>query len=294
MSDIGEVGGVGDIGEDIAEARFVRAYPPARPDWDAPTLYLPFHNGEVVLRDDDTLTLTPPRPFESDEAREQALYIGDLDGVPVVTYTLPADLPLPDGYHAVGLRALFGRLGEDEYGIAGYAVQLLHYREHYKFCSRCGTPTRPIANTWGQECPACGHGVYPPVSPAVLALVHDGGDRVLLAQKPGWGTRYSILAGFVEPGESLEGCAVREVKEEAGVNVVDPVYVGSQPWPFPHQVMVGFTLRHAAGEIKIDETELAHAAWFRYDALPDLPPPLSLSRQIIGAWVLSRQQANGS
>ena len=131
--------------------------------------------------------------------------------------------------------------------------------------------------------------------PAVL--VHDGADRALLAHKPGWGKRYSILAGFVEPGESLEQCVVRETEEEIGVAVTDLVYVGSQPWPFPSQLMIGFTARCAASAdgddacLRLDEQELDHAAWFSANALPELPPPFSLSRQIIDAWTAGRRRA---
>jgi NAD+ diphosphatase len=147
----------------------------------------------------------------------------------------------------------------------------------------------PMEREWARLCPNCGHQRYPQVSPAVLALVHDGGDRILLAHKPGWGDRYSILAGFTLPGESLEECVYREVEEEVGIEVTDLVYQGSQPWPFPQQLMIGFIARYTRGEIRLDEEELDHAAWFDVHELPSLPPPLSLSRQIIDAWRQSRQ-----
>ena len=265
--------------------RFVRVYPPAAPP-PGTLFYLPFQKNDLVLTDTGNL-LTHPS-----EGSENGLYSGLLDGVPCVAYRLSDGAELPPNSQTVGLRGLYGLLGDDEYTLAGYALQLLHFHETYRHCSRCGTLTHNLPGSWGQECPQCGHSVYPPVSPAVLALVHDGGDRILLAQKAGWGKRYSILAGFVEPGESMEGCVVREVFEEAGVRVVSPTYHGSQPWPFPHQVMVGFTARWVSGEIVIDETELSHAAWFRWDALPELPPPLSLSRQLIDAWVAERRAAS--
>jgi NAD+ diphosphatase len=118
----------------------------------------------------------------------------------------------------------------------------------------------------------------------VIVLIHDGGDRALLTTKSGWGKRYSLVAGFVEPGETLEACVAREVREEVGVEVEELRYVGSQPWPFPHQLMVGFMARYAGGEIAIDTAELTDAAWFSRDALPELPPPFSIARQIIELW----------
>lgn len=111
----------------------------------------------------------------------------------------------------------------------------------------------------------------------------------MLTHKPGWGKRFSCVAGFVEPGESLEECAQREILEEVGVEVTDVTYVGSQPWPFPHQVMVGFTARYVRGEIQLDRQELDDARWFSIDALPDMPPPLSLAHYIITSWVASKR-----
>jgi len=266
--------------------RFLRAYPPAAPA-PGPALYLPFRGDDLVVREDHAL-LTEPAPPPA--GRNSMLYLGTLDGVPCLAYALPADVALPEGVRAVGLRSLYGNVGDAEYALAGYAAQIVHWQEDHRFCYHCGNSVRGVDGTWGKECTVCGRAVWPPVVPAVLALVHDGGDRVLLAQKSGWGTRYSILAGFVEPGETFEGCVIREVREESGVDVAEPIYDGSQSWPFPHQIMVGFTCRHVAGEIRIDEAELSHAAWFRYDDLPDLPPPLSLSRQIIDRWIASRQR----
>ena len=277
---------------------FLRAYPPAaKPD--GPALYLPFRDGELIvagagetsahlLRDDSPL-LEPLLPADENAA----LYLGTLDGVPCVGLTVESskDEELPSGLSALSLRSLYGVVSEAEYGLAGYASQILRWRATSRFCPVDGTRTEPVENAWARVCPDCGYTFYPPVSPATLILVHDGGDRILLARKPGWGKRYSILAGFVEPGETLEECCYREALEEANVITTAFEYAGSQPWPFPHQLMVGFNCRWQSGEIKIDETELEHADWFHVGALPELPPPLSLSRQIIDRWVASRRAA---
>jgi NAD+ diphosphatase len=229
-----------------------------------------------------------------DEALRDALeadapvYLGTLGGVPCLACEVGREAAVPPGLRALGLRALFGQLDDAAYGLAGYAAQLLYWQRTSRYCPACGGPTEAAAGDWGRRCAACGHTRYPSVSPAILALVHDG-DRVLLAHKPGWGKRYSILAGFVEPGESLEECVRREVHEEAGVAVTDLVYAGSQPWPYPSQLMIGYTARYAGGALRIDDKELDDAAWFHFDALPELPPPLSLSRQIIDAWVAARK-----
>jgi NAD+ diphosphatase len=222
------------------------------------------------------------------------LALGPRNGVTYRTCEVPSEAVLPDDWRAVDLRTLYGLVPEQEWEIAGYASQVLHWERTSRFCPLCGHPTEPMRKEWMRRCTHCGHERFPQVSPAVLILVHDGADRILLAHKPGWGQRYSILAGFVLPGESLEECVQREVDEEAGVRVTDPVYAGSQPWPFPHQLMIGFTVRYLSGDIRIDADELDHAAWFDVRELPVLPPPLSLSRQMIDTWRQARLNAQAA
>jgi NTP pyrophosphohydrolases containing a Zn-finger, probably nucleic-acid-binding len=274
-----------------ARAGFVRAYPPAVA---APgeAIHLPIRSGDLLMREEggDLALLRA----ESAAAPDGALYLGTLGGVPCLAY--PAS-PDNDGVLTpVGLRSLYGRVSDDEYALAGYAGQMLHWRTISRFCPRCGQATEDAGeNTWARRCPACGYSHYPPVSPAVLILVHDGAGRILLCHKPGWGDRYSILAGFVEPGESLEGCVAREAEEEVGLPVTEIAYRGSQPWPFPHQVMIGFTARCPDPSLPfaLDEAELDDARWFTVDDLPELPGPLSLSRQLIDAWVAEQREGRG-
>lgn len=274
---------------------FLRAYPPAEPS-PGPALWLPFRAGELLVRERGE-EIAPARgdpsalgPLADAVGPGPPLFLGALNGTPYLTCEVAADAALPPGWRAVALRELFGRLDDATYALAGYASQVLGWRRTSRFCPVCGRSTAVVPGTWGRTCPGCGHTRYPPLSPAVLVLVHDG-DRVLLAQKPGWGKRYSLIAGFVEPGESLEECARREVFEEVGIEVDAPVYAGSQPWPFPHQVMIAFLARYTGGAMLIEAAELADAAWFSFDALPELPGPLSLSRQTIDAWVAARRAA---
>ena len=269
--------------------RFVRAYPPKTLP-SAPAYLLSFVADELLCRpsgEGDFLAL------RTGDAPDGALYLGDLDGTPCAAFWSepPAD---DDGVApetlALGLRSLFGRLGDDEYALAGYALCLLRWTKNSRFCPSCGDPT-PRHDGWGVKCGACGFSHYPPVSPAVLCLVHDGADRILLSTKEGWGPRWSILAGFTEPGESLEGTCLRETVEEVGIEVQNPRYDGSQPWPFPQQLMVAFW---AVGDpnlpLAIDTEELKDARWFHVDELKTLALPgnLSLSRATIDRWILSR------
>jgi NAD+ diphosphatase len=185
---------------------------------------------------------------------------------------------------SVHLRTLLSDAYPALCSIADYAHQLLRWMRTSNFCSSCGQPIA-LADGWGKRCTGCGHIGYPPVSPAIIVLIHDG-PRALLTTKTGWGKRYSLVAGFVEPGETFEECVVREVREEVGVEVGGIQYVKSQSWPFPHQVMVGFLAEYASGEIVIDTTELSDARWFDLSDLPELPQPYTISRQIIDLWLL--------
>ncbi len=213
--------------------------------------------------------------------------LGTLNGVVYKACELPLDLishPEFEGCSCVDLRKFYGAASNEETLIAGYAAQILHWIRTSNFCPICGGTMSNPGKEWMRKCSSCGHERYPHVCPALLILVHDGADGILMAHKPGWGNRYSIFAGFVLPGESLEECVHREVDEEAGVVVGELAYAGSQPWPYPQQLMIGFRARYLGGEIQIDEEELDDSRWFQVDALPELPGWQSLSRQMIEAW----------
>jgi NAD+ diphosphatase len=267
----------------VPTPRFRRLYPPALPD-EGPAYWLLFSGDDLLLAEEGPLRLLEgtTRRLELVEGAEPQL-LGMLDDLPVMFAALePAGSP-PSGLRALGLRAVLAQADAELSALSGYAAQLLRWSRTSRFCPACAAPLEPL-DGWGKRCPACGHSLYPPVSPAAIVLIHDGADGVLLASKPGWGARYSLVAGFVEPGETLEECVTREVLEEVGVLVDEVRYVGSQPWPFPQQLMVGFTARYAGGEIAIDTSELADARWFTRDGLPELPPPFSIARQIIERW----------
>lgn len=219
------------------------------------------------------------------------LYIGILDGMPCMAAQLAMD-EAAAGYAGYDLRQLYGAVPEAEWSVAALAYQLLHWAATSRFCSRTGHATQAMEGEWATECPECGFIQYPRVSPCTMTLIHDG-DRVLMTRQATWPAgRYGLVAGFVEPGETLEHCVEREIREETGIAVTDIAYTGSQPWPFPHQLMVGFTARYAGGEVVVDRSELEDATWFALDALPTLPPPLSIARRIIDAHLAGHGKAD--
>jgi NAD+ diphosphatase len=212
-------------------------------------------------------------------------YLGDLDGTACVALALPDDAAEPDGWRYAGLRSLFFRLPEALLAIAARAFQIVEWDRTHRYCGRCGTPTADKPGERAKECPACGYVAFPRVTPAMMVLVTRGRE-VLLARAPRFPPgMFSALAGFVEPGETIEDCIRREVREEVGIEVSNITYFASQSWAFPHSLMIAYTAQYAGGELKPDENEIAEARWFAWDAVPDLPPSISISRRLIEATV---------
>jgi NAD+ diphosphatase len=217
------------------------------------------------------------------------IYIGMLDSVACYAEEVSPSVKTPEGYVFCDIRELNGRVDEEILGIAGRASQILAFDRNAMFCGRCGSLTALKENELARECPQCNAIVYPRLSPAVIVLVHRD-DEVLLARSPRFPPgMYSVIAGFVEPGETLEHAVRREVMEETGIAIGDPEYFGSQPWPFPDSLMIGFVARYAGGAVRPDHHEIEDAGWFRYDAIPGLPGPLSISRALIEWFVRDRK-----
>lgn len=218
-----------------------------------------------------------------------ALFIGMLDGEGWWAVDVPEGDD-PSYGAAVDLFTHFAGVSEAEWLLAGRAVQTAEWLRTHRFCGRCGVETVPSEGERGLKCGACELVVYPRVAPAMITLITRGApgpdQEALLAR----GVRfprpmYSCLAGFVEPGEDLEGAVIREVKEEVGVDVDQVRYVGSQPWPFPHSLMVGFRVNYVGGDIVCEEGEIMDANWYRKDDLPMIPPEISIAGKIIQQWL---------
>ena len=212
----------------------------------------------------------------------EALYVGDWGGIACHAVDV-AQFPEIASGEPTPLRAIFAQAGPEAFALAGRATQLLDWQATHRYCGRCATPTERQPGEAAMRCPACGLLAYPRIAPAVMVLVRDG-ERLLLARSPHFKPGvYSALAGFVEPGETLEQCAAREVREEVGLEIANLRYFDSQPWPFPHSLMVAFFADYAGGEIVPDPSEIEAADWFTADALPLLPDPVSISRRLIDA-----------
>ena len=218
-----------------------------------------------------------------------AHFVGLVDGHAWWAVDVPDGDDPSDGA-ALDLRRFHGNAGEHQWLAAGRAVQIVEWARTHRFCGRCGEPTTLAERERAMRCPGCGQLAFPRLSPAMITLVTRGepgpDQEALLARGVHWQVpMYSCLAGFVEPGESLEGAVVREVREEVGITVSTPRYIGSQPWPFPNSLMVGFRAEYVAGEIEPDPTEIADAGWYRKDELPMVPPGISIARRLIDQWV---------
>ncbi len=253
-------------------------------------------NGRLLIKTDNDRVRIP-------ECRELAgcalslirrQYIGRLDKRPCFAAEIASGDPPAAPWALKPLRSLLTRLDEGEIWAAGRANQLLFWQQTHAYCGACGCRTEEKSDEQARICPDCGLINYPRVTPAVIMAVTRG-ERILLARSKRARTPfYSVLAGFVEPSETLEQCVEREVCEEVGISVQNLRYFGSQPWPFPNSLMIAFTAEYAGGEIQVDPGEITDAAWFDRTGLPaQIPPPLSIAGQLIAWFAQNSNQRPG-
>ncbi len=212
------------------------------------------------------------------------VYLGTDGDLSYYAAEIPAGATLPDGWKMSPVRDLHEVVPDRDMAYAAYAVRILDFDRSNTFCGRCGANTRPSTTERARICTACTRTIYPRISPAIIVLVKRG-EEVLLARSPRFTPGvYSILAGFNEPGENLEQTVHREVGEEVGIAVKNIRYFGSEPWPFPDSLMIGFVADYAGGALRIDPREIEEAGWFSRDHLPPTPSRTSISRALIEAW----------
>jgi NAD+ diphosphatase len=259
-------------------------------EFSGPVWWFAFRESNLLVhREADTVTL--PCTAELSDLGLAALeshYLGQIGEKGCYAVGLADDALPPSGMSFEGLRQIYGLLDEDLFWVATRAVQIVQWNRTHRFCGRCGLSLKMKTTERAKECPGCGLLHFPRLSPAVIVIVERGRELLLARSRHFAPGMYSVLAGFVEPGESLEEAVMREVEEEVGISVKDVKYFGSQPWPFPHSLMIGFTASYAGGEISRDDSEIEDAGWFSGDNLPSLPGKISIARKLID-WFLAKQ-----
>ncbi len=277
----------------MSKKSFVLGPPPEAVSDDA--LCFVFMGRKMLLRRNGETSIRVPRPDDLRGLRMKAAdrtFLGTLDETPCWAVDFVELGNLPEGLALQELRPLLDELPTDQVALASRAAQLLHWRRIHRRCGSCGRPTRDAAQGSGRHCPRCGLTVFPRLSPAIIVAVLKEG-RILLARSPRFPKgMYSLLAGFVEPGESLEECVQREVREEVGIEVGDLHYCASQSWPFPDSLMVGFIAEYARGELRVDGDEIEDARWYSSDNLPRLPSKASIARRLID-WFVATNDSPG-
>ena len=253
---------------------------------DERTRVLAVQDGDIPLQADAT-RVRPMLPVEVPDEAERLLLGTDTHGVTWFAARMPVEGP------SAGLREVGAELGGDEVALATTAIALDNWHAAHLSCSRCGAPTVPAQAGWVRRCPEDGSEHYPRTDPAVIVLVIDGDDRALLGRQGRWQPSwFSTLAGFVEPGESAEAAVRREILEEAGVPVDEMTYLGSQPWPFPCSLMLGYHAWATSTDIVVDGEEIVEARGFSRAELAAacasgevaLPPAVSIARRLIERW----------
>ena len=252
-----------------------------------PGWWFVFHKDKLLVKNsDDEVQI----PFVSDSGElnldpKRLLHVGQLGKDPCFSTQLDSENSVPNGYAFQGMRTLFSRLDDMSYGIACRAMQLVQWDMDHLFCSRCGQPAAERNKEGAQICRSCGYVNFPRISPAIIVAVIKE-NRILLAHSGRFiNNMYSVIAGYVEMGESLEECVKREVEEETGIEVKNIRYFGSQYWAYSGALMVGFTAEYESGEIRLDDAEIEDAGWFPADDLPMLPGKLSIARELIDWFV---------
>lgn len=249
-------------------------------------LYFVFSGGDIMMeRLADGSYSIPERdcPPTAVDATTNIMRVSPLNGKEVFTYQInePAD---DERYEMCGLRQSYYKLPREMYLKAGKCEELLYWDRNSKYCGVCGTPLRMHTDI-SKKCPNCGKEIWPLLATAIIVLIHRG-DEVLLVHAKNFKSNFmGLVAGFVETGETLEEAVHREVKEETNLEITNLRYFGSQPWPYPCGLMVGFNADYVSGEIKLQTSELARGAWFRKDNLPAIPEKLSIARMLIDNWL---------
>ena len=244
-------------------------------------------NKLLVKRLGDSIEIPSSADFDGVSVSfENKHYIGKFDSHDC--WSMECDYKSLDFLEPLEVRSIARLTGDNElFLLAGTAYQILHWNRINKFCGKCGGTMTEKPDERAKLCPVCGNVVYPRISPATITAVLKG-DEILLAHNVNFPENlYSLVAGFVEPGETLEECARREILEEVGVSVKNITYFSSQPWPFPDSLMIAFVAEYEGGDITVDNIEISHAEWFKAEGLPLIPSTESVAGKLI-RWFMSK------
>lgn len=262
--------------------------------FDAKLRWFIFQGDCLLLIKDSTLQL--PTKLSVDALKFTFLrehQIGKFNDVICYCAEISRELQLPPTIESIPLRKAFEVLGMDWYVAAAKAYSIIHWDKNHLFCGACGNPTIHRVGSFERVCSACNLTLYPRISPSMIVLIEKG-NEILMARSPHFPPGvYGLVAGFVEMGESIEDAVHREVKEEVGIKVKNLRYFGSQSWPFPDSLMIGFFADYASGEIEIDGDEIEAAGWYAYDSLPGRPSSkLSIAGRMLDAFIKEKNQTN--
>lgn len=250
-----------------------------------------FRGDDLLLVDNEAARL--PEVGEVDDLKPFFLDLRCPDREGFHWAEISPEAEAPQGMAFVPRRSLWGRLDESLFALSGKAFHLMDWHRTNRYCGRCGSPLSDHPDEKALLCGKCGHVLFPVIAPAVIVAVEREG-KLLLGRSPHFPPgRYSVLAGFVETGESLEMTIAREIREEVGIEVCDFSYFGSQPWPFPRSLMLGFRARWKSGDIAIDGREIVDARWFAPEEMPDFPPSFSISRRLIDDFLQRHRNGRG-
>jgi NAD+ diphosphatase len=218
------------------------------------------------------------------------IYLGTLKDHPCYAAEIE-ETDYPQDWAFNDLRSVYSYLEEDIYLLAGRAIQIINWDKNHQFCGKCGTPTETMPDEMAKFCPECGFTSFTRLSPAVITAIIKDGKLLMAKHNYTRSNMYGLIAGFVEAGETLEEAVQRETQEEVGLKVKNIKYFGSQPWPFPHSLMIGFTAEYESGEIEVDGKEIAHAKWFSVNELPEMPSKISIAGELID-WHIENYSEN--
>jgi NAD+ diphosphatase len=277
----------------INNMNFIQSVKPPRP-MKGPVWCFLFKDKKLLIAHTEN-TVSIPRVHDVADlpvTLSSSQYLGSLDGVHCLTGEIDNTSELPENMSFQGLRSLYGSLKDDLFAVAGRALQINDWDNTHQFCSKCGGRLVQKQNERTKSCPQCDLTFYPRLSPAIIVAVTRG-DTILLAHAKRFSSGiYSVIAGFVEPGENLEECVQREIKEEVDIEIANIKYFDSQAWPFTNSLMIAFTAEYARGSIQVDGDEISDAGWFKANDLPEIPGNISIARKLID-WFVEQNITGG-